>query len=82
MIKGLMKMSLVVRVRAVQMDNLRGWIRESCRVKKGLDEGILWWFSHVERMERDRIAKSVYLSEGVFKEKRFGYQASKEDGSG
>ena len=57
------------RIRAVQMDNLRGllgirriyrvpnaWIRELCRVKKGLDErideGMLWWFSHVERMPR------------------------------
>ena len=46
------------------MDNLRGllgirrmdrvpnaWIRELCRVKKGLDErideGVLWWFSYV-----------------------------------
>ena len=33
-------------------------IRELCRVKKGLyeriDEDMLWWFSHVERTERDR----------------------------
>ena len=40
-------------------------IRELCRVKKGLDEriddGILRWFGHVKRMERDRIAKRVYL---------------------
>ena len=63
------------RVRAVQMDNLRGllgirrmdrvpntWIRELCGMKQGLDErideGILKWFGHVER---DRIAKSVYV---------------------
>ena len=30
-------------------------IRELCRVKKGLDErineGLLWWFGHVKRME-------------------------------
>ena len=36
-------------------------IRELCGVKKGLDErideGVLRWFGHVERMERDRIAK-------------------------
>ena len=45
------------RVRAVQMDNLRGLlgirrmdripntqIRELCGVRKGLDEGILQWF--------------------------------------
>ena len=39
--------------------------RELCRVKKGVDEriddGILWWFSHLERMENDRIAKRVYV---------------------
>ena len=68
------------RVRAVQMDNLRGLlgimrmdrvlnarIWEFCGVKKGLDkridEDILRWFSHVERIERDRIAKSVYVGE-------------------
>ena len=55
------------------MDNLRGLldiridrvtnarIRELCGVRKGLDErideGVLWWFGHVERMVRDRIAK-------------------------
>ena len=42
-------------------------IRELCGVKKGLDEmideGILRWFGHVERMERDRIAKRVYVGE-------------------
>ena len=34
-------------------------------MKKGLDERIdevmLWWFDHVERMERDSIAKRVYV---------------------
>ena len=36
-------------------------------MKKGLDEridqGVLRWFSPVERMERDRIAKRVYVGE-------------------
>ena len=36
-------------------------------MKKGLDErideGMLRWFGHVERMERDRIVKSVYVGE-------------------
>ena len=64
-------------VRAVQMDNLRGFlgirrmdnarIRELCGVKKGLDErideGVLRWFVHVERMKSDRIAKRVYVGE-------------------
>ena len=42
-------------------------IRELWEVKKGLDgridEGVLRWFGHVERMERDRIAKIVYIGE-------------------
>ena len=51
------------------MDNLRGLlgisridrvpngrVRKLCRVTKGVDKR---WFSHVERMENDRIAKSV-----------------------
>ena len=36
-------------------------------VRKGLDErineGILQWFGHVERRERDRIVKRVYVGE-------------------
>ena len=28
-----------------------------------IDEDVLRWFSHVERMEKDRIAKRVYLGE-------------------
>ena len=68
------------RIRAVDMDNLRGllsirrmdkvlnaWIRELYGVIKGvnerIDEGVLQWFSHVERMEIDRIAKRVYVAE-------------------
>ena len=38
-------------------------IRELCGVRKGLDERIeedgLRWFGHEERMEMDRIAKSM-----------------------
>ena len=40
------------------------WIRELCRVMKRLDERIdedvLQWFDHKERMENERIAKRVY----------------------
>ena len=32
-------------------------------MKKGVDEGFLRWFCHVERMENDRIAKMVYVRE-------------------
>ena len=62
------------RYRAVQMDIRRllgikrmdkvpnAQIKELCRVKNDLDErideGMLRWFSH---MERDRIAKKVYV---------------------
>ena len=28
-----------------------------------IDEGVLRWFGHVESMERDRIAKRVYVGE-------------------
>ena len=36
-------------------------IRELCGVK--IDEGVLRWFGYVERIERDRIAKRVYVVE-------------------
>ena len=42
-------------------------INELCGVKKGLDEkideGVLRWFAHVERMERGMSAKLVYVGE-------------------
>ena len=42
-------------------------IRELCGVTKGTDEcigqSVLRLFGHVERMENDRIAKSVYVGE-------------------
>ena len=28
-----------------------------------IDEGVLRWFGHVERMEKDMIAKRVYIGE-------------------
>ena len=33
------------------------------RVDERIDEGVLRWFGHVERMENDRIAKRVYVRE-------------------
>ena len=40
-------------------------IRELCGVTKGvderIDEGVLRWFGHVERMENNRNAKRVYV---------------------
>ena len=42
-------------------------LKQLCRVRKCLDEklgeGALWWFCHVERMERDRITNRVYVGE-------------------
>ena len=36
-------------------------------MKKGIDErideGVLQWFGHVDRMERESIAKRVYVKE-------------------
>ena len=43
-------------------------IRELWGVPKGIDEtinkSVPQWFGHVERMERDRTAKRVYVGEG------------------
>ena len=44
---------------------LNAWIKELCRVKKWvnerINEGVLLWFGHAERMENDRIAKRDYV---------------------
>ena len=32
-----------------------------CRIAKGVDESVLYWFDYTERMENDRIAKRVYM---------------------
>ena len=55
------------RIRAVQIDNLRGLLGirrvdkvSNARIRQFLvekiDESVLRWFGHVERMENDRIA--------------------------
>ena len=42
-------------------------IRELCEMAKGveerIEEDVLHWSSHVERMENDRIAKRLYIGE-------------------
>ena len=57
-LKGLLGISKMDRV-----PNAR--IRELCGVTKGvderIDEGVLQLFGQVERMERDRITKRVYV---------------------
>ena len=62
------------RIRSVQMENLRdsigirridkgpnARIRELFGVTRGLMKSLLRCFSHVERMENDRIARRVYV---------------------
>ena len=51
-----------------RMDKVpNAWIRQLCimmkDVDKKIDEGVLHWYGHVERMENDRIAKRVYVGE-------------------
>ena len=66
------------RIRAVQMDNLRGLLvirrmdrvlnvrtRELWGVVKGVDEQIdervLRWFDHIEKIDNDKIARRMYV---------------------
>ena len=57
------------RVRAVKMNNIRGLLGEriECRIHvfRGVwsDKHFLQWFSHIEIMGKDRIAKRVYMGE-------------------
>ena len=57
-LRGLLSIKRMDRVLNVR-------IKELCVVKKGLDqridERVLRWFGHVERMERDMIIKRVYV---------------------
>ena len=53
----------IARIR--RMDRVsNALVRELCEVKNGLDkridEGVLKWFGHVGRREKDMIAKRVY----------------------
>ena len=32
-------------------------------VDERIDEGVLWWFGHVQKMENDRITKRVKIGE-------------------
>ena len=49
-----------------RMDKVpNGRTREFYGVTKGvderIDEGVLWWLHHLERLENDRIPKRVYV---------------------
>ena len=47
------------------MHILRELWGETKGVDERIDEGVLRWFGHGERMDRDRIAKRVYVAESV-----------------
>ena len=38
-------------------------IRELCEVMKRIEEGVLAWFGHVDRMENGNTAKRIYVGE-------------------
>ena len=54
-------------ISVVQMDNLRGLlgIRDKgvVRSEERINEDVLRWFDHVEKMEKERIAKRVYVGD-------------------
>ena len=64
-----------VHVDGIHLEHVSKWmdripharIKELCEMRKGLgeriDEGVLRWCGHVERMESDSIAKRVYVGE-------------------
>ena len=58
--RGLLNISRMDRVLIAQIMELWGMKRGQ---DEGIDEGVLRWFGHVEMIERDRIAKRVYVGE-------------------
>ena len=54
---GIRRMDRVLNVLIKKLGGMRKGLDER------IDEGVLRWFSHVERMEMDRIAKRVYVGE-------------------
>ena len=42
---------------------MRRDIVPNARLDERVDEGVLRWLGHVDRMERDRIGKKVYVGE-------------------
>ena len=59
-LRGLLGIRRIDRVR-------NAWINELCRVTKRVDkrigESVLCWFSHIERIENDRIDKRVCVGD-------------------
>jgi len=53
----------VRRIDRVRNDEIRRRCRKKGSVSERMDQSILRWFGHVERMDGDRMAKQVYESE-------------------
>ena len=61
-IRVMLRDNLINFVVVKKMDRvLNARIRELGRVAKGVDESVLCWFGHIERMENGRITKRVYV---------------------
>ena len=59
-LKGLLG---IRRMDIVPNAQIRKLYRVTKGVEKRINEGVLWWFSCMERMENDRFAKRVYVGE-------------------
>ena len=53
------------RMDKVPKARIRELYRVMKEVEERIDENVLWWFSHVERMMNDRIAKRLNVEESV-----------------
>ena len=51
------------RMDRVQNARIREFYGMTKGVDEKIDEGVLRWFGHVERMEKERIAKRVYVGQ-------------------
>ena len=59
-LRGLLGIRGMDKVSNARIKQLRGVTKG---VNEKIDEGVLRWFGHAERMEKDRIAKRVYVGE-------------------
>ena len=53
---GISRMDKVPKVRIIDLCEMKKWVEE-------MIDGVLRWFTHIERMESDEIAKRVYVGE-------------------
>src|SRR5256885_8705101 len=53
----------VRRIDKVRREELRRMSKCSCSIQERVDEGVLKWFGHVERMGEERLVKQIYVSE-------------------